>query len=111
MASQRPSRPSSRPFVTRRSILGFSGICVVSGLVFQSTLGSGTSGPSTGDLLSATSGALFLVAGIVAWVEGVVLAMRAGSLIWLVVAVLPFVPINSVMCAMFCPAAPADRKP
>jgi hypothetical protein len=110
MASQRPSRPSSPPFVTRRSILGFSALCVIAGIGFQATMGSEGSGAATGGLFGAVSGSLFLVTGVVAWVEGVVLALRARSMLWLVVAALPFVPINSVMCAMFCPATPTEAK-
>jgi hypothetical protein len=110
IASQRPSRATSAPFITRRSTLVFSAICLLAGLAFQSLVGGDASGDGTIGLLASVTGAAALVCGIVAWIGGVVLALRAGSTLWLVVAVLPFVPINSMMTAMFCPTTPAGRR-
>ena len=110
IASQRPSRATSAPFVTRRSTLVFSALCLLGGLVFQSLVGTDASGGGTIGLLASVTGAAALVCGIVAWIAGVVLALRAGSTLWLVVAVLPFVPINSMMTAMFCPTSPTDGR-
>ncbi|MBV8196453.1 MAG: hypothetical protein JOY80_13110, partial [Candidatus Dormibacteraeota bacterium] len=109
MAAQRPRQRPSTPFVTRRSTLAFSASCVAASFAFQSLLGSNgsASGPS---LLLALSGAVALVSGTVAWIEGVVLALRAGSLLWTVIAALPVPPLNSVVCAMFCPAGPGERR-
>jgi branched-subunit amino acid transport protein len=90
--------------------LVFSAICLLGGLVFQSLLGTDSSGGGTIGLLASVTGAAALVCGIVAWIGGVALALRAGSTLWLVVAVLPFVPINSMMTAMFCPTVPNDRR-
>jgi hypothetical protein len=39
-----------------------------------------------------------------------VIALRSGSMLWLLVAVLPIVPINALVCAMFCPAGRGDRR-
>ena len=82
---------------------------VLSALAFQSLAGGDSASGSTGALV-VTALALALVTGAVAWFQGIVLALRANSLLWLVIAVLPFVPINSVMCAMFCPAAGPGKK-
>jgi len=107
MAIQRPRPRQDAPFVTRRSTLGFSAVCVAASFIFQALSDSTSGGPS---VLLALSGGVAVVAGIVAWVEGVVLAVRAGSMLWTVVAALPIPPLNAVMCAMFCPAAPAERR-
>jgi hypothetical protein len=108
---QRGQRPASQPFVTRRSTLGFSAVFVLSALVFQTMSGGDASASGATGAVVATALALAVVTGAVAWFAGIVLALRANSLLWLVIAVLPFVPINSVVCAMFCPAAPAAKKP
>ena len=108
MAVQRPRPRQATPFVTRRSTLAFSAICVLASFGFQTLMGSSSSGAPSFAL--ALCGSAALVTGIVAWVAGVILAVRAGSLLWTVVAALPFPPLNSVMCAMFCPAAPSERK-
>jgi len=85
-------------------------VFVLSALAFQALAGSDNgSGGATGAVVVMAL-ALALVSGAVAWFEGIVLAVRANSLLWLVIAVLPFVPINSVMCAMFCPAAASGKK-
>jgi len=107
LAIQRPQRRSSTPFVTRRSTLAFSAVCVVSGLAFQALSGASNIDAA----LIATTGALTLVTGSVAWVEGIVLAVRAGSLLWTVIAAVPLVPLSAVMCAMFCPVGAGERKP
>ena len=109
MSVQRPGgQQSTTPFVTRRSTLAFSAVCVISGFVFQSLVGPG--GATDSGLLAALSGALLLVTGAVAWIAGVVLALRAGSLLWTVIAALPFPPLNSVVCAVFCPAGPGEQR-
>lgn len=83
---------------------------VLSALAFQSLAGGDTADSGSTGAVVAIALALALVTGAVAWFQGIVLAVRANSLLWLVIAVLPFVPINSVMCAMFCPAAASGKK-
>jgi hypothetical protein len=111
IASKRPaSRTSPAPFVTRRSTLAFSVASLVAGVVFQAVLSADSSPSGTTGMLLATALALWIVAGVVAWIAGVVLALRVNSLLWLVVAVMPFPPINSLLTAMFCPASQARRR-
>jgi hypothetical protein len=105
---QRGERPPSQPFVTRRSTLGFSAVFVLSALAYQALTGGEASGGS--DVLIVCALALAVVTGAVAWFAGIVIAVRSNSLLWVVIAVLPFVPITSVMCAMFCPAATPGRS-
>lgn len=106
MAVRRPQ--PAPPFVTRRSTLGFSVTCLLATLGFQSLVGS--HGTTNDSLLAAALAALSLVTGVVAWISGVVLAVRAGSVLWTIVAVLPLPPINSAVCAVFCPAAPGEQR-
>lgn len=106
MAVRRPQ--PAPPFVTRRSTLGFSVTCLLATLAFQSL--SGAAGSASITLLEAFLAGLALVTGIVAWIAGIVLAIRAGSVLWTIVAVLPLPPLNSAVCAVFCPAAPGERR-
>lgn len=69
-----------------------------------------TGGPGITNLFVVVLVAVALVSGVVAWIAGVVLAVRAGSLLWTVIAALPIPPLNAVLCAMFCPAGPAERR-
>lgn len=107
MAVNRPRPATARPFVTRRSTLAFSAACVLAGAILQALGGSG--GPGASGAAVAVIASIALVTGVVAWIAGVVLAVRAGSVLWTVVAALPIPPINSMVCAMFCPAARSER--
>jgi hypothetical protein len=111
LAMQRTPRITAAPFVTRRSTLGFSAVCVVCGIVWQSLMGSDDTGAGATGYLVAISAGGAVVTGAVAWFAGIVLALRANSVIWLVFAVLPFAPLNSVLTAMFCPASPPTKTP
>lgn len=106
---QRSPRVTSASFVTRRSTLGFSAVCVVCGILWQSVIGGDSGdGGVTGYLIAITAAGA-LVTGAVAWFAGIILALRANSVIWLVFAVLPFAPLNSVLTAMFCPVSPPSK--
>lgn len=74
--------------------------------------GSDVSNTGVSGMAVALLLAVAIVCGVVAWLGGVVLALRAGSMIWLVVAALPLLlfPINSMVCAMFCPKPAPDRR-
>jgi hypothetical protein len=100
---------STAPFVTRRSTLVFSLVSLACGFAFQLVLSVDSDTTGTMGMLLAMLLALALVTGVVAWIAGVILALRASSLLWLVVAILPFPPLNSLVTAMFCPATPAKR--
>lgn len=77
-------------------------------LVAQSLIAGDTSSDTLG-LMPSLMVSIALVFAVVAWIEGVVLALRAGSVLWLLVAALPFV-VTSMMCAIFCPAAVERRR-
>lgn len=108
MAVRRSRPESAKPFVTRRSTLAFSAVCVLTSAGFQAV--GATGGPGVTNLFVAVLVAIALVSGAVAWISGVVLAVRAGSVLWTVIAAFPIPPLNAVLCAMFCPAAPVDKR-
>jgi hypothetical protein len=83
-------------------------MCVLTSAGLQAA--GATGGPGITNLFVAVLVALALVSGIVAWISGVVLAVRAGSVLWTVIAAVPLVPLNAVLCAIFCPAGPAERQ-
>jgi hypothetical protein len=74
-------------------------------------MGSDDAGGGAGGYVLALSAGGAVVTGAVAWVAGIILALRANSTMWLVFAVLPFAPLNSVLTAMFCPASPPTKTP
>lgn len=82
--------------------------CLLATLGFQAMIGA--AGSATAPLVAALLAALALVTGVVAWIAGIVLAIRAGSVLWTIVAALPVPPLNSAVCAVFCPAAPGERR-
>jgi hypothetical protein len=106
---QRRPRPEARPFVTRRSTLGFAALFVISYMLWVTDAGSGASDPTISPLaafLLATS----MVSLLVAWVAGLVLAWRSRSMLWVLVACLP-PPMGAVPCALFAPAPDTGFPP
>ena len=85
-------------------------VSLVAGVVFQAILSADTSTSGTTGALLAIALAAWIVTGVVAWIAGFVLAMRVNSLLWMVIAVMPFPPVNSLITAMFCPATPVKRR-
>jgi hypothetical protein len=105
---QRTPRAGARPFVTRRSTLGFAALFVVSYVL--AALETGGPGDPTMTPLAAALLATSLVSLMVAWVAGLVLAWRSRSMLWVLVACLP-PPIGAVPCALFAPVADGRRLP
>jgi hypothetical protein len=105
---QRNRRPGARPFVTRRSTLGFAALFVVSYVL--ASLEAGDASRPTMTPLAAALLATSLVSLVVAWVAGLILAWRSRSILWVLVACLP-PPIGAVPCAIFAPAPEAPRTP
>ena len=99
-----PSRRSpdgGPPFFTRASVIAWSAICVATLLAYGAI---GETHDAAG-VVAALMIAASVVAFMVAWVGGAVLAMRMGSLLALVVAVL-FPPFGSVLVALMLPQQP-----
>ena len=101
-----PATPGEPPFFTRRSVLLWAAAFVVCALV------SGEVQHTQGGLgvIGAVAVAGVAVAGLVAWVGGVVLAARMRSLL-LLLGVLIFGPLGSVLVAIVSPATPRVPPP
>ncbi len=105
---QRSPRAGARPFVTRRSTLGFAALFVVSyGL---SALETGSPRDAIITPLVAGLLATSMVSLVVAWVAGLILAWRSRSMLWVLVACLP-PPVGAVPCALFAPVPDGRRMP
>jgi len=101
-----PDRASQPPFITRRSLLGFSVIATAALFAYGQLYDASNAG--AGRLGMAAAGALgvALVIGVVAWIGGMRLAGRSGSLLWLfVVALVP--PFGSLAYSLWGPAGSA----
>ena len=97
--SPRRARPAgTEPFFTRRSVIGWAAVSVVTLLIYGGL--SHTQGP--GGALGAVTIAASVVAFVVAWIGGAVLALRLGSLLALLIAFL-FPPFGSVLVAIMTP--------
>jgi len=102
-----PAGQTAPPFFTRRTVLGWAAVAVIGyavgdGLGHQVQDASGTVG--------AAALAVTLVAFLMAWVGGAVLAIRRGSVGWLMVALL-LGPLGSVLVAITTPVTPAGPTP
>lgn len=105
---QRSPRAGARPFVTRRSTLGFAALFVVAYVLAGLEVGSASDPVITP--LAAVLLATSLVSLMVAWVAGLVVAWRSRSMLWVLVACLP-PPLGAVPCALFAPALDAPHPP
>jgi hypothetical protein len=104
----RRSAPTARPFVTRRSTIGFAAAFMVGDTLTY--LSPEHPGPGIVGFTVALIYATTLVTLVVAWVAGGILAWRSRSLLWLLIAFLP-PPFGAIPCALFAPATPAGSPP
>jgi hypothetical protein len=109
-------RPPAAPLITRRSTL-LSGVVLFAALVAGSMLytasGSGSArGSGALGIAAAVAAGVFVVAAVVVWVSGAVLAARRQSFLWLLVAIM-FGPFGSLACALLmdgvAPPPPSGR--
>lgn len=98
-----PSTGQTAPFITRRSLLGFSAIATVSFLAYGQLYQASNSGAGRLGMMAAGAFGIAMVLGAVAWVGGIRLAGRSGSLLWLfIVALMP--PFGSLAYSLWGPA-------
>jgi hypothetical protein len=107
-----PGTQAGPPFITRRSLLTFSAIATAAFFAYSGLYDA--SGTGSGRLGMAAAGAfgVAMVLGLIAWVGGIRLAGRSGSLLWLfVVALAP--PFGSLAYSIWGPAVmpPAAGPP
>jgi hypothetical protein len=105
-----PPTQSGAPFITRRSLLWFSAVATAAFVAYDQFFeASGRGGGPMGAVAAAFFG-VALVIGSVAWLGGIRMAGRSGSLLWLlVVAVTPVV--GSLCYAVWGPAAAPPATP
>jgi hypothetical protein len=90
---------AQQPFVTPKSTIGFS-LAYFAGLTLV-WLVAGING-GLGEAVGVLAVAAVLVTSLVAWINGMVLAYRAHSVIWFVVAVFVPPPFGSMAVALWC---------
>jgi hypothetical protein len=93
-----PSSGGDTPFFTRRSVIGWAAVSLVTLVAY----GGLSHSQGAGGIVSAVTISASVVAFVVAWIGGAVLALRMGSLLALVVAFL-FPPFGSVLVAIMTP--------
>jgi hypothetical protein len=106
---RRPGSAPAAPFFTRNTILAFSAVAIASFLAFAPLYAASDHGSGALGLFAATAEGLTAVTGTVAWIGGCLLAIRRGSMLWVLVAV--FVPlVGPVMVALFSPPTPPATR-
>jgi hypothetical protein len=100
-----PPKPASGPpFITRRSLLGFSAIATAAFVAYGQLYDASNSGAGRLGMAAAGAFGIALVVGLIAWIGGIRLAGRSGSMLWLfVVALTP--PFGSLAYSLWGPAA------
>ena len=111
MSDIRPPAPEKGPpFITRRSLLTFSAIATAAFIAYGELYDASNSGAGRLGVAAAGTFGIALVLGVIAWVGGIRLAGRSGSLLWLaVVALAP--PFGSLAYSIWGPASSALPPP
>lgn len=105
-----PPTDSGAPFITRRSLLWFSAVATAAFIAYSQLFDASSQGKGAMGAVAAVFFAVALVIGSVAWLGGIRLAGRSGSLLWLlVVAITPVV--GSLCYAVWGPAAAPPAPP
>lgn len=105
---RRPNPPQATPFFTRASTLAFSLVAIAAFVAFTPLFAVSNRGSGTAGAIAALAEGIAVVAGTVAWVGGCLLAIRRGSMLWVLVAL--FIPlVGPVMVALSTPPTPPSR--
>ena len=98
------------PFLTRRSLLGFSALAAAAFVAYGQLYEASNSGAGRLGMAAAGAFGIALVLGIIAWVGGIRMAGRSGSMLWLfVVALTP--PFGSLAYSLWGPSGPPPAPP
>jgi hypothetical protein len=98
------------PFITRRSLLVFSAVATVSFIAYGQLYDASNSGAGRLGMAAAGTFGVAAVLGLIAWLGGIRLAGRSGSLLWLfVVAFTP--PFGSLAYSLWGPAHVPPKPP
>ena len=105
-----PAPSAGTPFITRRSLFGFSAVAAAALVAYEELYPASNSGAGRMGVAAAGAFGIAMVVGIVAWIGGMRLAGRSGSLLWLfIVALMP--PFGSLAYSLWGPAGPASAPP
>ncbi|HEV7680109.1 MAG TPA: hypothetical protein VGQ42_16230 [Candidatus Dormibacteraeota bacterium] len=92
--SKGPER--GEPFITRRSLLWFSAVATAAFVAYSELYDASSKGAGRMGMVAAGAFGVAAVLGIIAWVGGIRLAGRSGSLLWLVVVAMT--PVVGSLC-------------
>jgi hypothetical protein len=107
---QRPAAEAAAPFITRRSLLWFSAVATAAFFAYNQLFDASNDGAGAMGAAAAVFFAITLVIGSVAWLGGIRMAGRSGSLLWLfVVAITPVV--GSLCYAVWGPVTAPPKAP
>jgi len=105
-----PGRAAGPPFITRRSLLVFSAVATLAFVAYGQLYDASNSGAGRLGVAAAGTFGIAAVLGLIAWVGGIRLAGRSGSLLWLfVVAFTP--PFGSLAYSLWGPAQVPPTPP
>ncbi len=97
-----PGDNAGQPFITRRSLLGFSALATAAFFAYGQLYEASNSGAGRLGMAAAGAFGIALVLGVVAWLGGIRMAGRSGSLLWLfIVALMP--PFGSLAYSLWGP--------
>lgn len=105
-----PSDPGA-PFITRRSLLWFSAVATAAFIAYSEFFDASNRGGGAMGVLAAAFFGVALVVGAVAWLGGIRMAGRSGSMLWLVVVAIT--PVVGSLCYAVWgpPTAPPSPPP
>jgi hypothetical protein len=106
----RPGPDPGPPFITRRSLLGFSALATAAFIAYGQLYDASDAGGGRLGVAAAGAFGVAMVVGAVAWVGGIRLAGRSGSLLWL--CVVAFTPVvGSLAYSLWGPARTRPPAP
>jgi hypothetical protein len=108
--SKDPER--GEPFITRHSLLWFSGVATAAFVAYSELYDASSKGAGRLGLAAAGAFGVAAVLGLIAWLGGIRMAGRSGSLLWLVVVAMTPV-VGSLCYALWGPttAVPPPNTP
>jgi hypothetical protein len=107
---QKPASDAGAPFITRRSLLWFSAVATAAFVAYSQLFDASDKGSGGMGMAAAAFFGIAVVIGGIAWLGGIRMAGRSGSLLWLmVVAITPVV--GSLCYALWGPVAAPPAPP
>lgn len=105
-----PGAAAGPPFITRRSLLVLSALATVAFFAYGQLYDASNSGAGRLGMAAAGAFGVAAVLGLIAWLGGIRMAGRSGSLLWLCVVAFTG-PFGSLAYSIWGPTAAAPRPP